>query len=263
MKLKKKVLASALALGLGLSIGFVKNEQVLSYNPANLAYADENDDFDTKEEIKAKIEKLKEKMNGIEYIKETMPESYKKYEKVLNEALKDAEKSIEKAEDYLEKIEGKEDSEEDLSKGQLFAIDKAKEINTRLALSRAELIEQLKKYKITDEVAIFAADHAGIDYKENAYRRSETLFEKESFSRRSLIFNLTKKYSFKESEAEYAADKYDQEFWIDQAVQTSYTMYKYDINKGKKDDLKVVLVKFQGFTEDQAEAAVEKIFEDK
>lgn len=52
-------------------------------------------------------------------------------------------------------------------------------------------------------------------------------------------------------------------FWIDQAVQTSYTMYKYDINKGKKDDLKVVLVKFQGFTEDQAEAAVEKIFEDK
>ncbi|MDD7306765.1 MAG: hypothetical protein PUG67_09260 [Peptoniphilaceae bacterium] len=58
-----------------------------------------------KADVRAEIEKLlatnKKKLSAVEAIKEYMPESYKKYKKVIDEAVKVAKAAIEKAEKYL------------------------------------------------------------------------------------------------------------------------------------------------------------------
>lgn len=172
--------------------------------------------------IKDTIERSKVKLAGIEFIKEKMPETTKRYESVINAAVKEVETSIANAEAYLAKIEGNVEKPEKpnnkYTQSQAAAIAKAKEINKEAAYSRQSLIYELEKYNISSEDAEFAVDHAGIDYNTNAERRAKSLLEYNYYSKHGLISQL-KYLNFKESEAIKAANKYDKdEYWIEQAV---------------------------------------------
>ncbi|MDD7306217.1 MAG: hypothetical protein PUG67_06480 [Peptoniphilaceae bacterium] len=56
-----------------------------------------------RKEIEQALKRLEDKLSGLKVIKKHMPESYKKYKKVLDEAEKSANYSIKLAKDYLEK----------------------------------------------------------------------------------------------------------------------------------------------------------------
>lgn len=265
MKAKKKFLVLGLVLGVGCGIGFVKNENVLSYKPVKVSYAAEEVNINVIKQIKDNIEKIRIKIAAIEFIKESMPETAKKHEKVINQALKDAKVSVDKAQAYLKKIEGEiekpEDSDSKYTKDQAAAIAKAKEINKEIPYSRFYMEDELKKF-FKNEDAEFAAANAGIDYNDNAYRSSKIIFDTESLSKKELINKLTGSgYYYNESEAAYAANKYDKEFWIQQAVEKGKSAYWYYVRDGEKDNLRSGLVGAYGFTKDEAKIAVERIFE--
>ncbi len=88
MKNSKKLLALGLALGLGCGLGLAKEESHLTYKPVKISYAAEKVNPSTIKKIKETIEKSKVKFAGIEFIKEKMPETTKRYESVINAAVK-------------------------------------------------------------------------------------------------------------------------------------------------------------------------------
>lgn len=222
MKNSKKLLALGLALGLGCGLGLAKEESHLTYNPVKISYAAEKVNPSIIKKIKDIIERSKVKLAGIEFIKEKMPETTKRYESVINAAVKEVEASIANAEAYLAKIEGNVEKPEkpnpNYTTEQAAAIKKAKEINKEAAYSRQALIWELEDYRFSREVATFAVDNSGIDYNTNAARSAKSLLEYDYYSKDGLISRL-KGLSYNESEAIKAANKYDKdEFWIGQAV---------------------------------------------
>lgn len=57
----------------------------------------------TDEQIRSMVDSLKKKLAGIDYLKKTAPETVKRYQKIIEQAVEGAQKAIKQAEDYLNK----------------------------------------------------------------------------------------------------------------------------------------------------------------
>lgn len=87
------------------NVNFVSTGQSTSENeePAEKPDDTEENSQTTIEKIKAALESNKKKLGALEVVKKYMPESYKRYKSVIDEATKSAEKSIAAAEAWLAK----------------------------------------------------------------------------------------------------------------------------------------------------------------
>lgn len=86
--------------------------------------------------------------------------------------------------------------------GQNEALEQAESYLDHMAFSRQGLIEQLQYEGYTLEEAVYAVDHCGADWNEQAAQKAASYLEHSSFSRQGLIDQLMYE-GFTSSEAEY------------------------------------------------------------
>lgn len=86
--------------------------------------------------------------------------------------------------------------------GELNALKKAQSYLDFSAFSRSGLIEQLEFEQFSHDEAVYAVDHCGADWKEQAAKKAAAYLEFSSFSKQELIDQL-KFEGFSSSEAEY------------------------------------------------------------
>ena len=84
------------------------------------------------------------------------------------------------------------------------AMDKAKCCQSTFHYSRAEFVEYMAKEGIAEEIAVEAADKAGIDWCEEAFWRAESWNTLHNYTDKELCENLTRA-GFSQEEANYAS----------------------------------------------------------
>lgn len=229
MKNSKKLLALGLALGLGCGLGLAKEESHLTYKPVKISYAAEKVNPSTIKKIKETIERSKVKLAGIEFIKKEMPETTKRYEKVINEAIKDVKSSIQRAEKFLKAIENEEnpnDSKENSSQ-------------PKPADNKKPSKPSSQKSQI-DQIAA-------------------KLMGRKIYSKSGLIRKLVNDYGFSKDEATKAANKFGKEAWIKNAVHVLSTKYDYTLKRSSENYLRRKLRDNYGFTQDEIDQAIRKV----
>lgn len=90
--------------------------------------------------------------------------------------------------------------------GQANALEKAKSYLSISAFSYKGLIEQLEYVKFSHEEAVYAADHCGADWMEQAVKKAASYLQVSSFSRDGLIEQL-EYVGFTHDQAVYGAEQ--------------------------------------------------------
>jgi len=140
----------------------------------------------------------------IEQLEEDLKEEKKKVEdlkKALSEETEQTETEQEKPKVTVAPVKS-ETSEPTV--GQKNALNRAKTYLEYSAFSKQGLIEQLEYEGYTHNEAVYAANHCGANWSEQAYKRAQTYLEYSSFSKDGLIEQLEYE-GFTHSEAYYGA----------------------------------------------------------
>lgn len=226
MKIKNKIICIGIALSIGLVGGSIEKTNVHRLSSINISYAADQDIID---QIKETIERSKVKLAGIEFIKKEMPETTKRYEKVINEAIKDVKSSIQRAEKFLKAIENEEnpnDSKENSSQ-------------PKPADNKKPSKPSSQKSQI-DQIAA-------------------KLMGRKIYSKSGLIRKLVNDYGFSKDEATKAANKFGKEAWIKNAVHVLSTKYDYTLKRSSENYLRRKLRDNYGFTQDEIDQAIRKV----
>lgn len=120
----------------------------------------------------------------------------------------DAIKDTEDSEETVESEETEETVEEDepLSVERSSALEKAESYLSFTAFSHDGLVKQLEYEKFSHEDAVYAADHCGADWNEQAAKKAKSYREMTSFSHAALVDQL--KYDgFTAEQAEYGVSQ--------------------------------------------------------
>lgn len=140
----------------------------------------------------------------------------------------------------------------DITTGQRNALECAKRYLDVMPFSYNGLIDQLEYEKFSHEDAVYAADHCGADWYEQAEKYAINYLNSMPFSYSGLIDQL--EYSgFTNDEATYGADHCEAD-WFEQAVKAAK---KYlDFMSFSRDGL-IEQLEYEGYTHEQAVYGVE------
>ncbi|MCI8390095.1 MAG: hypothetical protein HFI35_05255 [Roseburia sp.] len=110
-----------------------------------------------------------------------------------------------------EETESEEKTSEDPSSqspttGERNALSRAKDYLSVMPFSRESLIGQLEYEKYSHEEAVYAADHCGADWNEQAVKKAKAYLDIGSFSRQGLIDQLEYE-GFTHDQAVYGAEQ--------------------------------------------------------
>lgn len=149
-------------------------------------------------------------------------------------------------------IETKPDDSAGLSISQINALASAKSYLSFSAFSHQGLVDQLEFEKFSTEDAVFAADHCGADWDEQALKSAKSYLGFSAFSYSGLIDQLEFE-GFTPEQATYGADNCGAD-WNEQAAKSakSYLEFSSFSRDGLIDQLE-----FEGFTHEQAVYGVE------
>ena len=163
-----------------------------------------------------------------------------------------AEENEDKPIKKTETIEVETDPKEKLSLGQINALASAKAYLAFSAFSYEGLINQLEFEKYEHDEAVYAADHCGADWNEQALKSAENYLDFTAFSYAGLIKQLEFE-KFTNEQATYAADNCGAD-WNEQAAKCAKNYL--DLMSFSKDGL-IGQLEFEGFTREQAQYGAE------
>lgn len=126
MKKRLKALSLALAILMFPSGAFAEKE-ILEQKEADTSIVEEDQESKAREIIKLKVESSKMKLLGLDYIKEKMPNSYKRYQKDIEEAANNLRQAIKLAEEFLYGKNDQKDQKKDKPDQGLVDKDNEKE----------------------------------------------------------------------------------------------------------------------------------------
>jgi hypothetical protein len=139
-----------------------------------------------------------------------------------------------------------------LTMGQLNALTSAKSYLNIMPFSRNELINQLEYENYSHQDAVFAVDHSGANWHEQALKEAISYLDFAAFSYSRMIKQLEFE-GYTNEQATYAAKRCGAD-WFEQAAKSAESYLS--LMSFSRDDL-IKQLEFEGFTTEQAIYGVE------